>query len=236
MSRSLWDRRIRGLGLLLILLVFIGPLVLLGACDSRATLSHPTYTPYPTYTARSTNTPYPTYTPFPTYTLAPTQPSYPTYTPLALVSPTHTRLQTETLIAARTATSRPYGAADSSLRMMAQTIDALDGVGHLYSHDMKAYLGLISSNCFRYESIVNDFGPHGNPFSQTSITNDFGPYGNPFSHTSAFNEFATHPPAIWVWNGSHWVFKRFVTLNTGIQPRVDTVYLLAYLRQKGACE
>ena len=114
-------------------------------------------------------------------------------------------------------------------------IDALDGLGNLYSYDGKTFLGLVSSNCNAHDSIVNASGPYGSQASDTSITNPQGPYGSPDSPTSAFNHQAPKPPIIWTWGSDTWNFVAFVSTNSAKAPRIDPNRLLSYLRAKGSC-
>jgi hypothetical protein len=95
----------------------------------------------------------------------------------------------------------------------------------IYADD-GTYLGLISTNQFASESIVNSFGSYGSSFSATSIHNQFGSYGGAFSVQSPFNSFTTTPPGIFV--GSS--FVAYLTTNTIKTPRVDPNQLLTYLQ------
>lgn len=72
-------------------------LLLLNACGSSEK-PKPTATPYPTYTALPSLTPYATLTPYPTYTLLPTLTPYATFTPYSTNTPypTYTPLPTLT--------------------------------------------------------------------------------------------------------------------------------------------
>jgi hypothetical protein len=71
---------------------------------------------------------------------------------------------------------------------------------------------------FGSESINNQFGSYGSPFSATSIRNQFSQYGSQFSADSACNQFATHPPK--VYNSNRTVYYGELTLN---QFRVDAI-------------
>lgn len=87
-------------------------------------------------------------------------------------------------------------------------------------------LGLISSNCFKSDSLCNEFGKYGNEFNANSIRNEFGQYGSEFSSKSPFNEFTSTPPRIFK-NGKA---IAYLTMNTALSPRVDPLWLLAALR------
>jgi hypothetical protein len=64
------------------------------------------------------------------------------------------------------------------------------------------YLGNLSANEFDSASIFNPFGA-GNPFSPNSVTNEFGTYGSPFSNQSAINPFATDAPRLYDRKGNY---------------------------------
>ena len=56
-------------------------------------------------------------------------------------------------------------------------------------------LGNLSANPFDPDSTSYPFGA-GNPFASDSINNQFGVYGSPFSNKSATNPFATDAPRL----------------------------------------
>jgi hypothetical protein len=57
-------------------------------------------------------------------------------------------------------------------------------------------LGNLSANVFDPNSSANPYGA-GNPFLPNSITNEFGRYGSPFSNQSATNPYATEAPRLY---------------------------------------
>ncbi len=59
------------------------------------------------------------------------------------------------------------------------------------------FLGKMASELDQ-DSVLNEFGPHGNEFSSVSIWNELGNYGSEFGSYSAFSEFASSPPLILV--------------------------------------
>lgn len=91
---------------------------------------------------------------------------------------------------------------------------AVEGAS-LFSQDGR-FLGKITSNRFDQDSIGNQFGPYGSPYSATSIFNTFGAYGSQFSSTSPFNQSASTPPIIAVNGRPQWYF----TTNLAMGPRV----------------
>lgn len=114
-------------------------------------------------------------------------------------------------------------------------IDLIDGYGEIWSNDGTTYLGLVISNCYALDSIVNDYGNYGSSYSSTSIRNPYGLYGSAYSNTSAFNANATEPPVIWIPNGTTYTAYAYATINTYQTPRIDSAYLVAYLQTKGGC-
>jgi len=64
------------------------------------------------------------------------------------------------------------------------------------------YLGNLSTNEFDPNSIANPFGA-GNPFSSNSVTNEFGIYGSPYSNQSATNPYATDAPRLYDQQGTY---------------------------------
>ncbi len=64
------------------------------------------------------------------------------------------------------------------------------------------YLGNLSANEFDQNSIANPFGT-GNPFVPNSISNEFGRYGNPYSNQSATNPYATDAPMLYDHQGQY---------------------------------
>ncbi|SRR6266478_442833 len=72
----------------------------------------------------------------------------------------------------------------------AEKIMIFGGQGH------KTYLGCLSCNKFDYDSVFNEFGPHGSKFSPESIFNHFSEYGSKFSSHSACNKWASDPPVV----------------------------------------
>jgi hypothetical protein len=87
-------------------------------------------------------------------------------------------------------------------------------------------LGVITTNEFNSNSIINEFGKYGNKFNANSIFNEFGKYGNVFSSLSPFNQFTLTPPKIY--KGDQ--FIAYLTTNTLLSPRVDPQLLIAWLK------
>jgi hypothetical protein len=58
------------------------------------------------------------------------------------------------------------------------------------------YLWNLSSNEFDPNSTANPYGA-GSPYSPNSVTNEFGVYGNPYSNQSSTNPYATDAPRLY---------------------------------------
>lgn len=63
-------------------------------------------------------------------------------------------------------------------------------------------LGNLSANAFDPNSSANPYGA-GNPFLPNSITNEFGRYGSPYSNQSATNPYATDAPRLYDQQGNY---------------------------------
>src|ERR671921_96370 len=70
-----------------------------------------------------------------------------------------------------------------------QSLDILEGSG-LKAAD-GTYLGNVTHNVFDPDSLANEYGEYGNPYSAKSIFNQYGTYGNPLS---PYNQFSRTPP------------------------------------------
>lgn len=65
------------------------------------------------------------------------------------------------------------------------------------------FIGHLNTNEFDADSVRNQFGRYGSPFSPDSINNQFGRYGNQFSDYSVSNPFAMHAPKLYTQNGMY---------------------------------
>lgn len=91
----------------------------------------------------------------------------------------------------------------------------------------RQFLGLVTSNAFNTDSVLNEYGPYGSRFSQVSILNAFGPYGGEYSTLSPFNEYTSTPPML-VCEGRGGV--AYLTRNRAMAPAIDPHLLLGFLR------
>ena len=107
------------------------------------------------------------------------------------------------------------------------SFDLLDGRAVLVSSDGQ-FLGLISSNEYDPNSILNEYGSYGSRYSPTSIFNEYGEYGGKYSSKSPFNEFARNPPMIYIDKD----FIAYLTVCRYETPRIDPYELIGYLKSK----
>jgi hypothetical protein len=96
------------------------------------------------------------------------------------------------------------------------TLEAADGVP----------LGLLTSNRFNANSIMNEFGTYGNKFASGSIWNEFGTYGGSYSSKSPWNAYASQPPLI-LKNGAPLCY---MTVNTTKANSCNTTAVISCLR------
>jgi hypothetical protein len=69
-----------------------------------------------------------------------------------------------------------------------------DSDAHLLAQDNQL-LGRLS-NPSHPESILNEYGPHGNSYSPLSIFNSYSQYGNRYGPFSVRNQYAVSPPKV----------------------------------------
>lgn len=60
------------------------------------------------------------------------------------------------------------------------------------------FLGILSSNKYLTESIMNEYGSYGSKYSSTSIFNQYSRYGNQYDQLSPFNQYSQTPPRIFL--------------------------------------
>ena len=71
------------------------------------------------------------------------------------------------------------------------------GRSYLLGQDAQ-FLGRISSNAFDKNSILNQYGPYGSPYSKSSIFNEYSPYGSPYGQYSINNPYCSTPPELYI--------------------------------------
>lgn len=109
--------------------------------------------------------------------------------------------------------------------------DQTDGLRtgmHLYGSD-GVYLGKLTTDETHVDSVFNEYGDYGSPYSQTSIWNEYGPYGNDYSDKSAFNDYANNPPEMY-YKGD---FVGYVTTNSAKPYSLHPLDLYSFLEYHG---
>jgi hypothetical protein len=59
------------------------------------------------------------------------------------------------------------------------------------------FLGTLNENRYDTNSIYNEYGTYGSPYSIQSIFNQYGSYGSDYSNLSPFNNYANNPPGLY---------------------------------------
>jgi hypothetical protein len=126
----------------------------------------------------------------------------------------------------------PSGYQDSFLHGQQQLVsgsvshlnELLDSV--LVAHD-GTFLGKVTRNRFESDSLLNQFGQHGNRFGQYSIFNKYSQYGSEYSALSPFNRFSNTPPSF-VKDG---VRLSYLTTNQFVTPRIDPEQFQTWLER-----
>ena len=80
------------------------------------------------------------------------------------------------------------------------------------------FLGEIVSNEFDRDSILNEYGPYGSPYSTTSIFNQYSDYGSRYGQNSVNNPYCSTPPKLII-NGG---LLGFVTVNQYVANNIPT--------------
>ena len=91
------------------------------------------------------------------------------------------------------------------------------------------FLGILSSNKYQLDSIMNEYGSYGSKYSSTSIFNQYSKYGSSYGFYSPFNPYTSTPPQIilrGIWIG-------LLTTNTILQNRLDPHQLFDWMSENG---
>ena len=91
------------------------------------------------------------------------------------------------------------------------------------------FLGILSSNKYQQDSVMNEYGSFGSRYSLTSIFNQYGSYGSPYGFYSPFNPYASTPPKI-ILRGM-WV--GLLTTNRFLQNSLDPHRLFDWILENG---
>ena len=91
------------------------------------------------------------------------------------------------------------------------------------------FLGILSSNKYQSDSVMNQYGSYGSKYSSTSIFNRYGQYGSPYASYSPFNPYTSTPPQV-ILRGQ-WV--GLLTTNKFLQNRLDPYQLFDWIHENG---
>lgn len=126
-------------------------------------------------------------------------------------------------------TAVPKSAAKTTITpstpLVSNPISILDGEAILIAHD-GTYLGLISSNQYDSQSIINPYGSYGSKYASKSIMNQYGSYGGEYASKSPFNKYTSTPPRIYLDNQ----FIGYLTVNAYKASAINTYSLIGYLQ------
>ena len=84
------------------------------------------------------------------------------------------------------------------------------------------FLGMLSSNRYQIDSVLNEYGSYGSKYSSTSIFNQYGNYG------SRFGQYSDPPQVIY---RGQWV--GYLSTNTFLQNRIDSHQLIDWIYDNG---
>jgi len=88
------------------------------------------------------------------------------------------------------------------------------------------FLGEITTNTLNRDSINNQYGPYGSPYSSTSIFNQYSSYGSPYGQHSVNNPYTSTPPKLFINNR----FAGQVTKNQYISGAIPTEVFITTLK------
>lgn len=91
------------------------------------------------------------------------------------------------------------------------------------------FLGILSSNKYQTDSVMNEYGTYGSKYSSTSIFNQYSQYGSRYGFYSPFNPYTSTPPQI-ILKGQ-WV--GLLSSNTFLQNRLDPHQLFDWIYDNG---
>lgn len=91
------------------------------------------------------------------------------------------------------------------------------------------FLGMLSSNKYQSDSVMNEYGSYGSKYSSTSIFNQYGQYGSRYASYSPFNPYTSTPPQI-ILRG-RWI--GLLSSNEFLQNRLDPQQLIDWIHDNG---
>lgn len=91
------------------------------------------------------------------------------------------------------------------------------------------FLGILSSNKYQSDSVMNQYGSYGSKYSSTSIFNRYGQYGSRYASYSPFNPYTSTPPQV-ILRGQ---CVGLLTTNVFLQNRLDPHQLFDWIHENG---
>lgn len=91
------------------------------------------------------------------------------------------------------------------------------------------FLGILSSNKYMTESVMNEFGTYGSKYSTTSIFNPYSRYGNQYDHLCPFNPYSQTPPRLFL----RGILFGYLSSNQNIPNRLDPHKLIDFIYKNG---
>lgn len=91
------------------------------------------------------------------------------------------------------------------------------------------FLGILSSNKFQTESVMNEYGLYGSRYSSTSIFNQYCKYGSEYNILSPYNRYSQTPPRIFI----RGTLIGYLSANQFVNNRLDPHELFDYIYRQG---
>ncbi len=91
------------------------------------------------------------------------------------------------------------------------------------------FLGILSSNKYMTDSVMNEYGSFGSKYSSTSIFNQYSQYGSQYNLLSPFNQYTQTPPRIFL----RGVMIGYLTVNRYVNNRLDPHQLFDFICNNG---
>ena len=91
------------------------------------------------------------------------------------------------------------------------------------------FLGKLCLNIYDPESILNNYGIYGSPYSAYSINNRYSMYGSQYSSLSPFNPYTTTPPTCYL----RGMKAGFLSVNQYLYGSINPIHIQEWMRING---
>ncbi len=88
------------------------------------------------------------------------------------------------------------------------------------------FLGKLCLNIYDPESILNNYGVYGSPYSAYSINNRYSMYGSQYSSLSPFNPYTITPPTIYL----RGIKIGFLSVNQYLHGSISPLHIKEWMR------